>query len=201
MLDLNFVRDNLSLVEEKLRLRGMDPAQVLKDFHQVDARAPSGNYRGRNHEGPAQPRLRGHCQAQEERPGRERPDRRNQRIAGADSATERRRRRNSRPSCRIFSAASPICPMKACRPANLLKTMWKCGAGARHPNSISLPSHTGNSENSSACWTSNAPPNFPARASPFIGTWEHGWSGRSPTSCSTCTLASTDTPRCCRLIW
>src|SRR4051812_3180101 len=36
MLDLNFVRDNLPLVEEKLRLRGMDPAQVLKDFHQVD---------------------------------------------------------------------------------------------------------------------------------------------------------------------
>jgi seryl-tRNA synthetase len=36
MLDLNFVRENLSLVEEKLRLRGMDPAQVLKDFHQVD---------------------------------------------------------------------------------------------------------------------------------------------------------------------
>src|SRR5690242_13026096 len=37
MLDLNFVRDNLPLVEEKLRQRGMDPAQVLKDFHQVDA--------------------------------------------------------------------------------------------------------------------------------------------------------------------
>ncbi|MGH9544986.1 MAG: serine--tRNA ligase [Terriglobales bacterium] len=37
MLDLNFVRDNLSLVEEKLRQRGMDPAQVLKDFHQVDS--------------------------------------------------------------------------------------------------------------------------------------------------------------------
>jgi seryl-tRNA synthetase len=36
MLDLGFVRDNLSVVEEKLRLRGMDPAQVLKDFHQVD---------------------------------------------------------------------------------------------------------------------------------------------------------------------
>src|SRR6185295_11611868 len=36
MLDLNFVRDNLPLVEEKLRLRGMDPAQVLKDFHHVD---------------------------------------------------------------------------------------------------------------------------------------------------------------------
>jgi len=37
MLDLNFVRDNLPLVEEKLRQRGMDPADVLKDFREVDA--------------------------------------------------------------------------------------------------------------------------------------------------------------------
>jgi seryl-tRNA synthetase len=36
MLDLNFVRDNLPVVEEKLRQRGMDPAQILKDFLQVD---------------------------------------------------------------------------------------------------------------------------------------------------------------------
>ena len=36
MLDLNFVRDNLPLVEEKLRLRGMDPAAVLRDFREVD---------------------------------------------------------------------------------------------------------------------------------------------------------------------
>ena len=36
MLDLNFVRDNLPLVEEKLRRRGMDPAAVLKDFREVD---------------------------------------------------------------------------------------------------------------------------------------------------------------------
>jgi seryl-tRNA synthetase len=38
MLDLNFVRDNLPLVEEKLRQRGMDPAAVLKDFREVDVR-------------------------------------------------------------------------------------------------------------------------------------------------------------------
>jgi seryl-tRNA synthetase len=38
MLDLNFVRDNLPLVEEKLRQRGMDPAAVLQDFSEVDAR-------------------------------------------------------------------------------------------------------------------------------------------------------------------
>ena len=37
MLDLNFVRDNLSLVEEKLRQRGMNPAEVLKDFQAIDA--------------------------------------------------------------------------------------------------------------------------------------------------------------------
>ena len=36
MLDLNFVRENLPLVEEKLRQRGMDPAAVLKGFCEVD---------------------------------------------------------------------------------------------------------------------------------------------------------------------
>jgi seryl-tRNA synthetase len=38
MLDLNFVRENLPLVEEKLRQRGMDPAAVLKDFSEVDTK-------------------------------------------------------------------------------------------------------------------------------------------------------------------
>ena len=37
MLDLNFVRDNLPLVEEKLRQRGLHPGEVLKDFRDVDA--------------------------------------------------------------------------------------------------------------------------------------------------------------------
>ena len=37
MLDLNFVREHLPLVEEKLRLRGMNPAEVLGDFRAVDA--------------------------------------------------------------------------------------------------------------------------------------------------------------------
>ncbi|HYK49553.1 MAG TPA: serine--tRNA ligase, partial [Terriglobales bacterium] len=36
MLDLNFVRDNLPRVEEKLRQRGLDSGQVLKDFLDVD---------------------------------------------------------------------------------------------------------------------------------------------------------------------
>jgi seryl-tRNA synthetase len=37
MLDLSFVRDNLPLVEEKLRQRGMKPGEVLKNFAQIDA--------------------------------------------------------------------------------------------------------------------------------------------------------------------
>src|SRR5450755_2292745 len=36
MLDLNFVRDNLALVEEKLCQRGINPAEVLKDFSVID---------------------------------------------------------------------------------------------------------------------------------------------------------------------
>src|SRR5207247_6562619 len=38
MLDLNFVRDNLGLIEEKLCQRGMDPGTVLQDFSEVDCR-------------------------------------------------------------------------------------------------------------------------------------------------------------------
>ncbi len=37
MLDLGFVRDHLSLVQETLRQRGFDPGDVLKDFAQLDA--------------------------------------------------------------------------------------------------------------------------------------------------------------------
>src|SRR5580698_7208818 len=36
MLDLNFVRDHLELVEKKLRDRGADPAALLGDFRALD---------------------------------------------------------------------------------------------------------------------------------------------------------------------
>jgi len=36
MLDLNFVRANLELVEDKLRARGFEPSTVLGDFRQLD---------------------------------------------------------------------------------------------------------------------------------------------------------------------
>ncbi len=37
MLDLNYVREHLDAVEEKLRQRGMDPAETLGDFRRLDA--------------------------------------------------------------------------------------------------------------------------------------------------------------------
>src|SRR6266404_1300302 len=37
MLDLAFVRDNLPLIAEKLRQRGMNPEEVLRDFSGIDA--------------------------------------------------------------------------------------------------------------------------------------------------------------------
>ncbi len=38
MLDLAFVRDHLELVEEKLCQRGANPAEILKDFKEIDGR-------------------------------------------------------------------------------------------------------------------------------------------------------------------
>jgi seryl-tRNA synthetase len=38
MLDLGFVRDHLELVEEKLRQRGANPLEALKDFKEIDSR-------------------------------------------------------------------------------------------------------------------------------------------------------------------
>jgi len=38
MLDIGFVRNNLAVVEEKLRARGADPAALLGDFQSLDTR-------------------------------------------------------------------------------------------------------------------------------------------------------------------
>ncbi len=38
MLDLAFVREHLSVVEEKLRSRGANPEEVLGNFREIDTR-------------------------------------------------------------------------------------------------------------------------------------------------------------------
>ena len=41
MLDLAFVRNNLELVEEKPRARGLDPAALLGNFRELDLQRSS----------------------------------------------------------------------------------------------------------------------------------------------------------------
>ena len=108
MLDLNFVRDNLPLVEEKLRQRGMDPATVLKDFREVETPAPAGYHRGRNPESPPQPGLGRYWQAEKERPGCERAHGRNQRPARANPDTGENCCRSRCPSGRNLSGIPNI---------------------------------------------------------------------------------------------
>ena len=187
MLDLNFVRDNLPLVEEKLRQRGMDPARGPERFPHRSTRSVASHHRGRNRESAAQPRLGRDRQAEKERAGRHCADGRDQGIARADSATGKSGRRIWKHACRKFWPAFPTCRMKACRSGRPPKTTWKCAVGARRRSSISLPSRTGNWASSSAFSIWNARRNSPARALRFTGTWERDSNGRWPTSCSTCT--------------
>ena len=38
MLDLAFVRDNLPLIEQQMRQRGLDPSEIIGRFAELDAR-------------------------------------------------------------------------------------------------------------------------------------------------------------------
>ena len=201
MLDLNFVRDNLPLVEEKLRQRGMDPAAGAEGFPSGGHAAPPRHHRSRDHESPAQPRLRRHCQAEEERPGCQRADCGNQGIAGTNpaagesgggvrgqSAEHSHRHPQSAPRQRAgWQNARRQCRGPALGHAAQFdftpKPHWELGEAAGRARSRTRHQ------------------TFRARASRCTGTWERGWSGRWPISCSTCTLASTATPKCCRLTW
>ncbi len=72
MLDLNFVRENLPLVEEKLRQRGMDPAAVLKDFSEVDTQRRLAITQAETRKAAAQQGYRRHREIEEKRAGRQR---------------------------------------------------------------------------------------------------------------------------------
>jgi len=88
MLDLNFVRENLALVEEKLRSRGMDPAAVLKDFREVDTERRRAITEAETRKAPEQSFGRDR-QSKEGWPGRERGHRANQRATRTDSGTRK----------------------------------------------------------------------------------------------------------------
>src|SRR5947207_13745829 len=142
MLDLNFVRESLPLVEEKLRQRGMDPAAVLKDFREVDV-----------------------CRRQAITGAETMKARRNQaseeiaklKKAGQDASAQMAEtkqlreqiQKKERPltewksGCPKIPAAIPIIPNKTGRSGKVQKTTVKSGGGAPPPRSVSTPSRNG----------------------------------------------------------
>ena len=110
MLDLNFVRDNLPLVEEKLRQRGMNPAEVLKDFRAIDAERRQAITAAETLQGAPQPRIRRNCQAQEKRPGRIGADQRNQRNCASRFAESEKKAAEQEARLREILTAIPNLP-------------------------------------------------------------------------------------------
>ena len=201
MLDLNFVRENLPLVEEKLRQRGMDPAAVLKDFREVDTQRRQAITEAETSKAQRNKASEEIAKAEEERAGRAaRPWRRPRNCA--------RRFRNWR---RL--------------PADLDARLRDILAGIPNLPHASVPVGKSAEDNVEVRrW--GTPPKFDftpkphwdlgaelgildlERAVKITGArfavywdWARSWSARWRTSCSTCTRASTDTPKSCRRIW
>ncbi len=87
MLDLNFVRENLPLVEEKLRQRGMDPSAVLKDFRELDTKRRQAITEAETSKAQRNQATEEIGKAQKERSGRERGHGAGQRLAREDFGT------------------------------------------------------------------------------------------------------------------
>ena len=152
MLDLNFVRDNLPLVEEKLRQRGMDPAAVLRDFREVDTQ--------RRHAISAAETMKAQRNKASEEIAKAKK-------AGQDASAAMAQTKELREQIQSLEKAAtdldarlrdilagiPNSRMRARRSATARKKTWKCGAGARRRSLISLPSRIGNWASSWACLT------------------------------------------------
>ena len=160
MLDLNFVRDNLPLVEEKLRQRGMDPAEVLEGFplrstpqrRQAITEAETMKaQRNRASEDIARLKKSGQDASALIAETKE--------LREQIQAAARKPRRIRSPPADRFSPAFRTCRTRACRWARAPKTTSKSAAGARRRSSISRPSRTGNWASSWACSIWSARPN------------------------------------------
>ncbi len=200
MLDLNFVRDNLALVEEKLRQRGMNPAEVLKDFSAIDAERRQAitaaetlqARRNRASEEIAKLKKSGQdatAQINETKELREQIQESEKKAAEQEARL------------REILTSIPNLPHASVPVGKVPKITSKPAAGARRRSSTSSPSRTGNWASNWECSTWSAPPSCLALASPFTGRWARAWSGPSPTSCSICTRESMDTPKCFRRSW
>ena len=201
MLDLSFVRANLELVEGKLRDRGQDPAALLGDFRALDQ-----NRRERITEAEQLKAQRNKLSEEVARLKKSGQD--------ATAVMDETRALKSRMESLEAAAAEAEQKLSAILRAfpNLPlddvpvgksehdnveikhwgkppkfdfapKPHWEIGEAARHSRSGAR----GEAFGSAFCG--------------LLGARARAWSGRWPTSCSMCTRASMDIPKCCRRSW
>ena len=155
MLDLNFVRDNLPLVEEALRKRGMNPADVLKNFREIDARRRQ-----------AISEVEG-LQARRNRASEEIARRKKEKQDADALIAETKELREkiqelekaageSEAELRGLLAAYPMFRTPACRWVRRRSKTSRFAAGGSRHNSIFAPSRTGNWASDWESWIWNA---------------------------------------------
>ena len=201
MLDLAYVRENLTQVEEMLRRRGMDPAQVLSGFRQVDEKRRQlitqsetlKAQRNRASEEIAKLKKAGQdatAQMEQTKALRAQSDDLEKQAGEIDQ------------ELRTMLAGIPNVPHESVpvgRSADDNKEVRKWGTP---PEFSFTPKAALGAGRAVGCAGHGARGQAQrARALPSIGTWAQSWSGRWPTSCSICTPASTDIRKCLRRTW
>ena len=201
MLDLNFVRENLPLVEEKLRARGLDPAAMLKDFHQVDAQ--------RRQAITSAETIKAHRNQKTEEIAKLKKSGQDASALIAETKDLREEIQGLEKAAEEYDTRLRGDPHQAPKHAALERAGWqqapmttsKSAAGARLRSSTLHRNRIGNWESNSAFWIWSVRSNSPEHVLPSIGTLAHAWNAPWPISCWTCTPASMATPRSCRRIW
>ena len=208
MLDLAYVRANLDEVRRRLATRGADPNAFLSDFESLDE--------SRRNAITEAEKLQATRNALSAQVGHNKKhglpvDLILANLADIKATIAEREGHAAELDDRMRSALAgiPNLPQESVPSANPSTTTAsrRFGTARKSPKatlrrtSPSPPSRTGRSANTSASSTSSAPPRSPARASSSTSARERGWSARWPTSCSTCTHASTATPKSSRPTW
>ena len=155
MLDLGFVRDNLPLITEKLRQRGLDAGALLAGFGDIDAK--------RRHAITAMETLKAERNRASEEIAKVKKSGGDVTELIAKNKSQREEIETLEKSAAEFDeqlkqllVGIPKFRMRAFRRARLRMTTWKCDAGARRRSLISLPSLIGRSAKTWACSTSSA---------------------------------------------
>ena len=198
MLDAAFVRDHLDAVRAAMQNRGVQTFDDLEELAKLEVRRrtliPEHEGLKREQNAAADEVARAKRQGQDASGLFARNKERGQRIKQLEielAALEENRKRLLLNVPNVPHAVGAGGSERGGQPA-------RCAAGASRAPSTSSRRRTGTSARSSASSTSSGRPRSPARASRCSGRLARGSSARSSTSCSTCTRASTATPRCCR---